>query len=153
MLTITLASTKPTTVSKTKDEQKKYTTGPRHDKTNKMSVRPAKTQISLGIRPVWSDSSLSAWRKLWSLATHWAHRENSDQTGRMPRLIWVFVGRKDILLVLSYRGSITIHNYDGTRQSRRFGSISGDALNGWTTTLTSPYFKSQLSGLGSIVQV
>ena len=24
----------------------------RHDKTNKMSVRPAKTQISLGIRPV-----------------------------------------------------------------------------------------------------
>ena len=27
---------------------------PRHDKTNKMSVRPAKTRISLGIRPVWS---------------------------------------------------------------------------------------------------
>ena len=25
---------------------------PRHDKTNKMSVRPAKTQISLGIRQV-----------------------------------------------------------------------------------------------------
>ena len=25
---------------------------PRHDKTNKMNVRPAKTQISLGIRPV-----------------------------------------------------------------------------------------------------
>ena len=25
---------------------------PRHDKTNKMSVRPAKTQISLDIRPV-----------------------------------------------------------------------------------------------------
>ena len=28
----------------------------RHDKTNKMSVRQAKTQISLGIRPVWSES-------------------------------------------------------------------------------------------------
>ena len=27
---------------------------PRHDKTNKVSVRPAKTQISLGIHPVWS---------------------------------------------------------------------------------------------------
>ena len=27
---------------------------PPHDKTNKMSVRPAKTQISLDIRPVWS---------------------------------------------------------------------------------------------------
>ena len=25
---------------------------PRYDKTNKMSVRPAKTQVSLGIRPV-----------------------------------------------------------------------------------------------------
>ena len=25
---------------------------PRHDKTNKMAVPPAKTQISLGIRPV-----------------------------------------------------------------------------------------------------
>ena len=29
---------------------------PRLDKTNKMSVRPVKTQISLGIRPVWSES-------------------------------------------------------------------------------------------------
>ena len=27
-----------------------------HDKTNKVVVRPAKTQISLGIRPVWSES-------------------------------------------------------------------------------------------------
>ena len=55
---------------------------PRHDKTNKMAVRPAKTQISLGIRPVWSESSLSALRKLGSLATYWAHSEYSDQTGR-----------------------------------------------------------------------
>ena len=55
----------------------------------KWHVRPAKTQIGLGINPVWSESSLSAWRKLGSLATHWAHSEDSDQTGRMPRLIWV----------------------------------------------------------------
>ena len=54
---------------------------------------PGKTQISLGIRPVWSQSSLSAWRKLGSLATHWAHSEDSEQTGRMPRLSWVFNGR------------------------------------------------------------
>ena len=40
----------------------------------------------------WSDSSLSAWRKLGSLATHWAHSEDSDQTGQMPRLTRVFVG-------------------------------------------------------------
>ena len=58
-----------------------------------MTVCPAKTRISLGIRPVWSESSLSAWRKLGSLVTHWAHSEDSDQTGRMPRLIWYFAGR------------------------------------------------------------
>ena len=55
-----------------------------------------------------SDQSLrcpAAWRKLESLATRWAQREDSDQTGRMPRLIWVFAGRTLILLVLSCRGS------------------------------------------------
>ena len=47
----------------------------------------------------------SAWRSLGSLVTHWAHSEDSDQTGRMPRLIWVFAGRTVILLVLSWGGS------------------------------------------------
>ena len=51
----------------------------------------------------------SAWesvlRKLGSLATHWVHSEDSDQTGRMPRLIWVFAGRTYRLLVLSQGGS------------------------------------------------
>ena len=84
---------------------------PRHDKTNNVAVRPAKTQISLGICPVWSESSLSAWRKLGSLATHWVHSEDSDKTGRMPRLIWVYAGRTATLLVLSCRGSFVIcHN-------------------------------------------
>ena len=50
------------------------------------------------LRSAWASaqsdqSSLSARRKLGSLATHWAHSEDSDQTGRMPRLIWVFAGR------------------------------------------------------------
>ena len=52
--------------------------------------RPVKTQISLGIRPVWSESSLSAWRKVWSLVTRWAHFGDSAQTRRMSRLIWTF---------------------------------------------------------------
>ena len=39
-------------------------------KPTKWHVCPAKTQTSLGIRPVWSESSLLAWRKLGSLATH-----------------------------------------------------------------------------------
>ena len=44
-------------------------------------------------------------KKVGGLATRWAHSEDSDQTGRMPRLIWVFAGRKVILLVLSWGGS------------------------------------------------
>ena len=40
------------------DSRKQYK--PRHDKTNKMSMCPAKTQISLGICPVWPESSFCA---------------------------------------------------------------------------------------------
>ena len=66
---------------------------------------PAKTQISLGIRPVWSESSLCAqWVAKGPRFLH-ADSEDSDQTGRMPRLIWVFARRILTLLVLSSRGS------------------------------------------------
>ena len=37
-----------------------YVFEPPHDKTNIVTMRPAKTQISLGVRPVWSESSLCA---------------------------------------------------------------------------------------------
>ena len=79
-------------------------------------VQPAKTHISLGIRPVWSefavclkkvwvlatqtvhnkdwsdwtDASLQVWKRFGSLATQNLQREDSDQTGQMARLIWVF---------------------------------------------------------------
>ena len=66
---------------------------------------PTKTQISLGIRPVWSKSSLCAqWVAKDPSFLH-ADSEDSDQTGRMPRLIWVFAGCTVTLLVLSCRGS------------------------------------------------
>ena len=72
---------------------KRTTNEPQHDKTNKMSVRPANTQISLGICPVWSESSVCAqWVPKDPGFLH-ADSEDSDQTGRMPRLIWVFAGR------------------------------------------------------------
>ena len=90
-----------------------------HDMTKPTTVHPAKTQISLGIRPVWSESLLSAWRKLGSLVTHWAHSEDADQTGRMPRLIRVFAGRTLILLVLSCHGSF-IHKRYGVDTSFSF---------------------------------
>ena len=73
----------------------KMKTEPQDDKTNKMTFAASEDQISLGIRLVWSEYSLSAWRKSGSLATHWAHSEDSDQTGRMPRLFSLFAGRKD----------------------------------------------------------
>ena len=69
-----------------------------------MAVRPAKTQISLGIHPVWSESSLSTWWKLGSLAIHWVHSKDADQIRRMARLIWVFTGSTLILIILSCRG-------------------------------------------------
>ena len=81
------------------------TNKPPRDKTNNVTVRPAKTQISLGIRPVWSESSLCAqWVAKGPSFLH-ADSEDSDQTGRMPRLIWVFDGRTLTLLVLSRGGS------------------------------------------------
>ena len=83
-------------------------------KPTKLHVRPAKTQISLGIRPVLSESSLCA---QWVAKDPWflhADGEDSDLTGRMPRLIWVFAGHTVILLVLSRGGSYL---------KRAFGSI------------------------------
>ena len=63
-------------------------------KPAKCHVRPTKTQIILSIGPVWPESSLSAWRNHGSLATHWAHSEESDP------------GRTLILLILSRLSSI-----------------------------------------------
>ena len=57
------------------------------------SVRPAKTRIRLGGCPVWSESSLCAqWVAKDLLFLH-GDSKDSDQTGRMPRLIGVFAGR------------------------------------------------------------
>ena len=98
---------------------------PRHDKTNKMSVRPANTQISLGIRPIWSESSLCAqWVAKDQSFLH-ADNEDSDQTGR----IWVFAGRTATLLVLSCRGKIwwkhEHYDYDPSLEPSTFDQLRG----------------------------
>ena len=73
---------------------------PPHDKTDKMNVRTAKTQISL--------SSLCAqWVAKDPNFLH-ADCKDSDQIGRMLRLTRVFAGRTVILLVLSRGCSFTI---------------------------------------------
>ena len=55
--------------------------------------------------PLWSESSRCAQWVAKDSSFHHVGSEDSDQTGQMPRLIWVFAGRTLNLLVLSYRGS------------------------------------------------
>ena len=95
--------------------------------------------------PVWSESSLSAWRNLGSLATHWSQAK-TDQTGRMPRLIWVYAGRTLILLfchvvVQMVLGDAEIRPFAGAvAEKLRIQSIRGilklqkdtDQLGCWT---------------------
>ena len=60
----------------------------------KRHVRPAKTQIRLGICPVWSEPLLCA---LWVAKDPnllQADSKDSDQTGQTSRLIWVFADHK-----------------------------------------------------------
>ena len=66
---------------------------------------PSEDSGQPGHRPVWSESSLCAQWVAKDPSFLNADGEDSDQTGRMPRLIWVFAGRKVILLVLSRGGS------------------------------------------------
>ena len=61
-------------------------------KPTKWHVCPAKTQISLGIHPDWSESLLCAQWVAKDPSFLQADSEDSDQTERMPRLIWVFTG-------------------------------------------------------------
>ena len=64
----------------------------------KWHVPPVTTQISLSIRPMWSESAPSAWIYLGPLAIHRAHSEDSDQTGHWadpPTLIGDFAGCLD----------------------------------------------------------
>ena len=64
---------------------------PPHDKTNNVAVCPAKTQ----------ESALCAQCVAKDPGFLHADSGDSDQTGRMRRLIWVFAGRTLTLLVLS----------------------------------------------------
>ena len=86
-------------------------------------MRPAKTQISLGIRPVWSESSLCAQWVAKNQSFLHADSEDCDQSRRMPRLIWVFAGCTLILLVLSCRGSYRLLSTEAFWYYRRICRI------------------------------
>ena len=64
-----------------------------HSMTKQNDLHLVKAQISLGIHPVWSEFSLCAeWIAKDPRFQH-ADIKDSDQTGRMLRLIWVFAER------------------------------------------------------------
>ena len=99
-----------------------------HDKKKqkqKKNVRPNKTQIILGIRPVWSESSLCAQLVAKDPSYLHADSEDSGQTERMPRVIWVFAGRTVILLVLSWGGSDSVWLSLFMRDTEKCNSLHG----------------------------
>ena len=70
-------------------------------KMTKLTVRlgrPAKTQISLRIRAVWSESSLNACAFDSLRAIQRGINENPCYTGWMYRLIWVFAGHAGFIV-------------------------------------------------------
>ena len=66
---------------------------PVHDKTYKNGMCTQWRQSSLSICLGRSESSMCAQKVAKDLSFLHADSEDSDQTGRMPRLIWVFAGR------------------------------------------------------------
>ena len=58
---------------------------------------PSEDSDKPGRPPVWSESSLCAQEVAKDPSFPQADSEDSDQTGRMPRLIWVFAGRTVIV--------------------------------------------------------
>ena len=69
----------------------KWTAARQNQKHDLCAQRPLKSALA----SIQSDRSLHCplWRNLGSLAIPKAQSEGSDQTGWMPRLIWVFAGR------------------------------------------------------------
>ena len=78
----------------------------------KPTVRPAKTQISLGIRPVWSESSLCAqWVAKDPMFLHADSEDWSDWADAQAD--WVFAGRTVGFVMsqlISERNEIHDHN-------------------------------------------
>ena len=86
-------------VSASKEKMSRHLTKP-----TKWPARPAKTQISLGIHPVWSESLLCTQWVAKDPTFLQADSEDSDQTGRMPGWSESSLGTQIILFVLSCSG-------------------------------------------------
>ena len=64
------------------------------DKTNKMTSAPIEDSVQHGHSPSLIRVFTVRMKYIGPLTTYWAHSKDPDQTGRMPRLIWVFAVRK-----------------------------------------------------------
>ena len=62
------------------------------------------------IHPVWSESSLCTQLVAEDPSFLHADSEDSDQTGRMPRMIWVFAGRTDHFLIFKVTLALWMSN-------------------------------------------
>ena len=69
-------------------------------------VRPAKPQISLRIRAVWSEPLLVAWVFYDCLATDWTPFGVHKLLRRLHRLIWVYTCQNATLLEITCHGSL-----------------------------------------------
>ena len=111
-----------------------------------MTCVPSKDSDQPGIHSVWSESSLSAWWKLGSLATHWVHCKDPDQTGRMLRPICLRWAHKSFGFVMWWLLSVTLR-YLGdvlSRVSSSFGTVNTCIQEQyiWRWTRWSPGFPS-----------
>ena len=82
-----------------------YTQTP--NKTNKMTCAQQYSDQP-GSPPSLTRAFAVPWRSIGSLATHWAHNEETGQSERTPRLIRVSLGAHVILLVLLGCGSLVM---------------------------------------------
>ena len=127
---------------------------PRHDKTNKMAVRPAKTWISLGIRPVWSESSLCAQRVAkdpnflhadsedWS---DWAHSHfvGFVMSGLIFINLWSFFSSPE---PSGSQGELIVYPYTGVHCRRRLQCLN--IFSSETALQSKPNFMWSLLGKG-----
>ena len=84
----------------------------RMTKQTKWPVHLAKTQISLGICPVWSEDSQSAWRNLEYLSYPLSTQQRlwSDWVDGCPGWSESWLGTQVIMLVLSCCGSFIVYS-------------------------------------------
>ena len=79
---------------------------PSHDKINKMTCAPSEDSISLCVRTVLTESSLSAWQYLGPLATPECTAKTLIRLSRCPGWSESSLGVHAILLVLSWDSSL-----------------------------------------------